>query len=200
MNKPSFFAHPQAMVESENIGPETRIWEFAHVMRGVTIGSQCNIGAGCFVETGAVIGDHVVVKNGVSVWNGVTIEDDVFVGPGVVLTNEHEPRSGFPKDLALTVIRKGASIGAGAILVAPLVIGEYATVGAGAVVIRNVAPHSLVVGNPARAVGHMCICGRKLRPVSQDPVKGHCTCGLRYALTEGKLHFTPAASSPLEPG
>ena len=194
MNKPAFFAHPQAMIESDLIGPETRIWEFAHVMRGATIGSQCNIGAGCFVETGAAIGNHVVVKNGVSVWNGVTLEDDVFVGPGVVLTNEHEPRSGFPKDLARTLIRKGASIGAGAILVAPVVIGEYATVGAGAVVIRDVAPHTLVVGNPARPVGLMCICGRRLRPASANPVQGHCACGLRYILVEGKLQFAPTAA------
>ena len=191
MNRASFFAHPQAIVESHLVGPETRIWEFAHVMRGVTIGSHCNIGAGCFVETGAVIGNHVVVKNGVSVWNGVTLEDDVFVGPGVVLTNEHEPRSGFPKELARTLIRKGASIGAGAILVAPLIIGEYATVGAGAVVIRDVPPHTLVVGNPARPAGLMCICGRKLRPTSTDPVQGQCDCGLRYIQAEGTLQFTP---------
>jgi acetyltransferase-like isoleucine patch superfamily enzyme len=191
MNKPSFFAHPQAMVESEHIGAGTRIWEFAHVMRDVTIGSGCNIGAGCFIETGAILGNHVVVKNGVSVWNGITVEDDVFIGPGVVLTNEHEPRSGFPKDLARTLIRKGASIGAGAILVAPVVIGEYATVGAGAVVIRDVAPHTLVVGNPARAVGHVCLCGRKIRPASLDPLRGQCACGLRYILADGSLQFTP---------
>jgi acetyltransferase-like isoleucine patch superfamily enzyme len=162
-------------------------------MTGVTIGSRCNIGAGCFVEKGARIGDNVVVKNGVSVWDGVTLEDGVFIGPGVVLTNEHEPRSGFPKDLAHTLIRRGASIGAGAILVAPLEIGEYATVGAGAVVIRDVAPYTLVVGNPARPVGHMCLCGRKLRPASKDPAQGLCVCGLRYTRTDGRLQFTPTA-------
>jgi len=194
MNTDSFYAHPQAIVESDIIGTGTRIWEFSHVMKDAVIGAGCNIGAGGFIENGAAIGNNVVIKNGVSIWKGVTIEDGVFIGPGVILTNEHEPRSGFPKDVAPTLIKRGASIGAGAILVAPVTIGEYATVGAGAVVTRNVAAHILVVGNPARPAGYMCICGRKLHSAPREGIEAPCECGRRFSLTGENLRFTEIPS------
>ena len=189
MNERPPFIHPQAIVETEQIGAGTRIWEFVHVMSGVTIGARCNICAGSFIETGAKLGNDVVVKNNVSVWKGVVIEDGVFVGPSVVFTNEREPRSGYPKELASTHIKRGASLGAGAILVAPVTIGEYATVAAGAVVTKDVPAHTVVMGNPARPAGHVCVCGRKLSLYPADKAEGRCICGREYALCKGQLSF-----------
>lgn len=172
-----FFQHERALVESDQIGEGTRIWANAHVMKGAVIGKRCNIGEGCFVETGVVIGDDVIIKNNIALWVGVTIEDGAFLGPNVVLTNELEPRTGFPKELATTLIKRGASIGANATIVANRVIGECATVGAGSVVTRDVPPHRLVFGNPARIQGWMCRCGRKLA-FTEDAAA--CTCGRKY--------------------
>jgi acetyltransferase-like isoleucine patch superfamily enzyme len=158
-----FFKHARAVVDSGDIGRGTRIWANVHVMKDVHIGERCNIGEGCFIESGVRIGSDVVVKNNVAIWDGVTIEDRAFIGPNAVFTNELEPRSTFPKEIALTVVKKGASVGANATIVANRIIGEYAMVGAGAVVTHNVPPHRLVYGNPARIQGWVCTCGRKLK-------------------------------------
>ena len=161
------FVHPQGICESDSVGPGTRIWAFAHVMKRALIGSDCNIGEGAFVEGGAVLGDRVTVKNGVYVWDGVVVEAGVFLGPGCVLTNRNRPRSrqgqeGTKAPWDPIVIREGASIGAGAVLVCPLEVGRFALVGAGAVVTRDVPDHGLVVGNPARRIGWACECGAGL--------------------------------------
>lgn len=161
------FVHPQGICESDAVGPGTRIWAFAHVMKKAMIGADCNIGEGSFVEGGAVLGDRVTVKNGVYVWDGVTTEDGVFLGPACVLTNRNRPRSqqgqtGPKKPWDPILIKEGASIGAGAVLVCPLEVGRYALVGAGAVVTRDVPDHGLVVGNPARFIGWACVCGAAL--------------------------------------
>jgi UDP-2-acetamido-3-amino-2,3-dideoxy-glucuronate N-acetyltransferase len=165
--------HPTALVECDDIGAGTRVWAFAHVLRGASIGEDCNIGGHCYVESGAVICDRVTVKNGTSVWEGVTLGDDVFVGPSVVFTNDltpRSPRSGLSGSrydevaswLAPTDVRRGATLGAGAVIVAGVTIGEFAFVAAGAVVTRDVPPHTLVKGNPARAAGIVCRCGQRL--------------------------------------
>ena len=148
-----FYSHPQALVESDDIGDGTRIWAFAHVMPGARIGAECNICDHVFVENEAVLGDRVTIKNGVQVWDGVTLEDDVFVGPNVTFTNDPWPRSqqrpdGWPQ---LRVCR-GASIGANATLLPGVTIGEQAMVGAGSVVTESVPPRAVVVGNPARVI------------------------------------------------
>ncbi len=163
------FVHPKGLCESGQIGAGSRIWAFAHVMKGAVAGADCNIGEGAFVEGGAVLGDRVTVKNGVYIWDGMTIEDEVFLGPGCVLTNRNRPRSrqgqeGPKEPWDPILIRAGASIGAGAILVCPLVVGRYALVGAGAVVTKDVPDHGLVVGNPARLKGWVCECGAELDP------------------------------------
>jgi UDP-2-acetamido-3-amino-2,3-dideoxy-glucuronate N-acetyltransferase len=88
-----FFQHSHALVESVDIGEGTRIWAFAHVLKGAKIGQECNVGDGAFIEGGAVIGDRVTIKNNVLIWDGVEIEDDVFLGPAVVFTNDLMPRS-----------------------------------------------------------------------------------------------------------
>ena len=174
---PSVFVHERALCESDDIGPRTRVWAFAQVMKGARVGADCNICGHAFIETGAVLGDRVTVKNSVLLWDKVTVEDDVFLGPNVVFTNDMNPRAAFkkpPERFLPTRVRKGASIGANATIVCGTTIGEQAFVGAGSVVIRDVPAHALVVGNPVRRIGWMCACGEKLDQ------KLACACGRRY--------------------
>ena len=161
----SYFAHPKALVESVSIGANTRIWAFAHVMKGARIGANCNIGDHAFIETGAILGNYVTVKNGVAIWDRVTIEDNVFLGPNCVLTNDPNPRTYIKKTgdaLTPTLICASATVGANATILCGVSIGRYAFVGAGAVVIRDVPNFALVVGNPAHQIGWMCVCAEKL--------------------------------------
>lgn len=161
----AYFAHPQALVESEEIGPGTRIWAFAHVLPGARIGAECNICDHAFIETGVVLGNNVTVKNGVAIWQGVTVEDNVFLGPNCVLTNDPNPRAYIKKPsaaLQATVIRANATVGANATILCGVMIGQYAFIGAGAVVLRTVPDFALVAGNPARQVGWMCRCASRL--------------------------------------
>ena len=153
-----FFVHDKGICECADVGKGTRIWAFAHVMKGAALGTDCNIGEGCFVESGAVLGNNVTVKNNVSVWDCVVCEDDVFLGPACVLTNDVNPRSAVKIDRSEflpTLIRQGATVGAGATIVCGVTLGRYAFVGAGAVVIRDVPDYGLVVGNPAKLIGYM---------------------------------------------
>lgn len=172
------FIHPAALCESEDVGDGTRVWAFAHVMAGSVIGQHCNIGGHSFVEEGATIGSGVTVKNGVSVWRGVTLEDDVFVGPNAVFTNDLRPRAEMkhdPDDLLATLVRHGATLGANATVVCDTTIGAYAFIGAGAVVIADVPDHALVIGNPARQIGWACRCGHTLAEELSCS-----SCGRRY--------------------
>jgi UDP-2-acetamido-3-amino-2,3-dideoxy-glucuronate N-acetyltransferase len=147
----TFFQHPQALVESSNIGEGTRVWAFAHVLPGAVIGRDCNICDHVFIENQVVVGDRVTVKCGVQLWDGVSIEDDVFIGPNATFINDPFPRSKqHPEHYSQTLIRKGASIGANATILSGITVGAGAMVGAGAVVTRSVPPHAVVVGNPAR--------------------------------------------------
>lgn len=176
---PTVFVHERALCESEDVGPRTRIWAFAHVMAGARVGADCNLCDHVFVETGARIGDRVTIKNQVMVWDKVTVEDDVFMGPGAVLTNDLKPRAAFknpPEDFLPTLIRRGATVGAGAVIVCGVTLGRSAFVGAGAVVVRDVPDHGLVVGNPARRIGWACACGERLTEALACPA-----CDRRYA-------------------
>lgn len=146
------FVHPRALVESERVGPGTRIWAFAHVMPGAVIGADCNICDHTYVEGDVIIGDRVTLKSGVFLWDGLRVEDDVFIGPQATFTNDPMPRSRQPFTLRQTTIRQGASIGAGAVVLPGVTIGERAMVGAGAVVTRDVPADVVVVGNPARVL------------------------------------------------
>jgi UDP-2-acetamido-3-amino-2,3-dideoxy-glucuronate N-acetyltransferase len=172
------FVHPRALCESEEVGPGTRIWAFAHVMKGAVVGRDCNIGDHAFIEAGARIGDRVTVKNQAMVWDGVELGDDVFIGPGVSFTNDlfpRSPRTPLPavaaryRDrvgwLARTLVEKGASIGARCVVLPNITIGAYAMVGAGAVVARDVPSHALMVGAPAQRASWVCRCGGRLRQV-----------------------------------
>jgi acetyltransferase-like isoleucine patch superfamily enzyme len=144
------FIHDRALVESDTIGEGTRIWAFAHVMAGAVIGADCNICDHTYVEGDVVIGDRVTIKSGVYLWDGLRIESDVFIGPQATFTNDPFPRSKQPFASTLTTVRRGASVGAGAVVLPGVTIGERAMVGAGAVVTKDVPADVVVVGNPAR--------------------------------------------------
>jgi len=147
----AFYRHSQALVETEDIGPNTRIWAFAHVMNGAQIGSNCNIGEHAFIESGVKLGNNVTVKNGVCLWKGVTVEDDVFLGPNCVFTNDPNPRAYIKKkesELLPTLVQQGATVGANATILCGVTIGSHAFVGAGAVVLRSIQAFALVVVIP----------------------------------------------------
>jgi UDP-2-acetamido-3-amino-2,3-dideoxy-glucuronate N-acetyltransferase len=146
------FIHERALVESDSIGPGTRIWAFAHVMPGAVVGADCNICDHTYIEGDVVVGDRVTIKSGVYLWDGLRVEDDVFIGPQATFTNDRFPRSKQDFELQLTTLRRGASIGAGAVVLPGITIGRQAMVGAGAVVTRDVPDAAVVVGNPARVV------------------------------------------------
>ena len=146
------FVHERALVETDAIGPGTRIWAFAHVMPGARIGADCNICDHTFVEGDVIVGDRVTIKSGVYLWDGLRLEDDVFVGPQATFTNDPFPRSKRPFECSTTTIRRGASIGAGAVILPGVTVGAGAMVGAGAVVAKDVPACVVVVGNPARVV------------------------------------------------
>ena len=148
----SFFVHERALVETDSIGPGTRVWAFAHVMEGAVIGADCNVCDHTFIEADTVIGDRVTIKSGVYLWNGLRVQDDVFIGPQATFTNDRFPRSKEPFERMITTICRGATIGAGAVILPGLTVGERAMVGAGAVVIADVPSDTVVVGNPARVV------------------------------------------------
>jgi acetyltransferase-like isoleucine patch superfamily enzyme len=196
MKKIDYFVHARALVESENIGSGTRIWAFAHVMRGARIGRDCNIGGHAFVEAGAVVGNRATIKNGAMIWEGVVIGDDVFVGPNVLFTNDRMPRS--PRSLAAAGryktkrwlsrinVERGATVGAGAIVICGLTIGRFAMIGAGAVVTRDVRPYALMTGVPAVQKGWVSEAGQVLdfdaSGMAKCPLRGH-----RYRLHGGRV-------------
>ena len=176
--------HPTAEVEEGAIvGDGTRVWHHCHVRTGASIGSNCVLGYGVYVDSGVTIGDNVKLQNRVSVYRGVTIEDGVFVGPHVAFTNDKYPRALAPDgrlatdadwSVSPTLVRRGASIGAGAIVLPGVTIGRWSTAGAGAVVTRDVPDHGLVMGNPARLAGYVCRCGRRLQPIEEGWRCGEC--------------------------
>ncbi len=167
--------HPNALVETDKIGPGTRIWAFVHVLKGAEIGGECNICAHVFIEEGVIVGNRVTVKSGVYLWEGTRLEDDVFIGPNVSFTNDRTPRSRHKPDRFEGVtVERGDSIGAGAVLLPGVSIGEYAMVGAGAVVTRSVPAYALVTGNPARLAGQVCRCGVRLEESESPPLCQSC--------------------------
>ncbi|WP_404332353.1 acyltransferase [Mesobacillus maritimus] len=179
------FIHPKALVETKNIGKNTRVWAFAHILAGAMIGQDCNICDHTFIENNVIIGNEVTVKSGIYIWDGIYIEDKVFLGPNVVFTNDLRPRSKRnPTEFVKTHICYGASIGANATIIAGNKIGKWSMVGAGAVVTKNVPDYALVYGNPGTIKGYICECTEKL---NFENNAASCLCGKNYSYKEGQV-------------
>lgn len=180
--------HSSAIIDAgAQIGDGSRIWHWVHVCAGAKIGEGCSLGQNVFVGNQVVIGNNVKIQNNVSVYDGVELEDDVFCGPSVVFTNVYNPRSAVSRrdEYRLTVVRKGATLGANCTVVCGTVIGEYAFIAAGAVINRSVKPYALMAGVPARQVGWMSRFGERL----DLPLSGNATAvcphtGDTYQLTD----------------
>ena len=199
MKNVSHYIHPTADVEAgAQIGAGTRIWQGVQVRTEAVIGEECNIGKGVYIDTHVRIGSRVKIQNYVSLFEGVTVEDGVFIGPHVCFTNDLFPRAITPtgelkeaQDWAIspTHIKYGASIGAGSVIVCGVIIGAFALVGAGSVVTKNVAPHALVFGNPARLHGYVCRCARPLSHIEEkdEYIEGWCAfCQERCLVLPGE--------------
>jgi len=166
------FVHPTADVEDGAVvGPGTKVWHLAHIRSSATVGAGCVIGRNVYVDAHAVVGDRVKIQNNVSVYQGVTVEDEVFVGPCAVFTNDLRPRAqNLDWKITPTLVRHGASIGANATIVCGVEIGPYAMIAAGSVVTKNVAANQLVAGNPARPLGWVDEQGNVISREAQRPM------------------------------
>ena len=163
MNKA--YIHPTAVVEkTAKIGKDTKVWHFVHIRETAEIGRECVLGHSVYVGKGVQIGDRVKLENRATIYQGVKIEDNVFVGPHVTFTNDRYPRSYSPNwRIVPTLVKQGASIGAGTVVICGVTIGEYAMIGAGSVITKGIPPHALAYGNPASLRGFVCKCGRQLK-------------------------------------
>lgn len=174
--------HPTAVVDQPaEIGQGTRIWHFSHVLKDSRIGRDCNIGQNVVIGPSVTIGDRCKIQNNVSIYPGVTLEDGVFCGPSMVFTNVVNPRAEIERkhEYRPTLVKRGATIGANATVVCGHDIGRYAMIGAGAVVTRDVPDFALMVGNPARRLGWVCVCGAQLPRAAWT--KADCpACGKGY--------------------
>lgn len=164
--------HPTALVESgAEIGSGTSVWNWAQIRSGAKLGSQCIVGKGVFIDSGVTLGNRVKIQNHVSIYRGVTVEDGVFIGPHVCFTNDLLPRAVAPNGelksesnwtVTPTIIKYGASIGANSTIRCGVTVGRWAMIGAGSVVTKDAEDFTLVFGSPARFVGYVCYCGRRL--------------------------------------
>lgn len=160
-----FFVHESSYVDTDvNIGDDTKIWHFSHILKGSKIGKNCSFGQNCVVGPNVKIGSGVKVQNNISIYEGVEIEDDVFLGPSMVFTNIINPRAFIVRkeEFKKTLLKKGSTIGANVTIVCGITIGEYALIGSGAVVNRDVKPYALIVGVPAKQIGWVSRAGNTL--------------------------------------
>lgn len=183
--------HPTAIVDDGcQIGENTRIWHFSHIMAGSVIGKNCSIGQNVVVSPGVTLGDGVKVQNNISIYTGVHCEDDVFLGPSMVFTNVINPRSAISRkeEFKPTIVKKGASIGANATIVCGNTLGEYCFVGAGSVVTRDVKPYELVFGNPAKHKGWVSQYGHKLNFDENNIAVCH-ESKIKYLLVDNQVKY-----------
>jgi UDP-2-acetamido-3-amino-2,3-dideoxy-glucuronate N-acetyltransferase len=198
--QPNYFAHPTAVVHKKaEVGCQTKIWHFSHIMEDSKIGKACNLGQNVVISPKVTLGDNVKVQNNVSIYTGVTCENDVFLGPSVVFTNVLNPRSAVNRrgEYLQTYVRQGASIGANATIVCGITIGEFAFIGAGAVVTKDIKPYALIVGNPGKQIGWMSRHGERLNlPLKiEEGQEQHAECpatGERYTLKGSQVVFNCA--------
>lgn len=177
----NYYAHESAYIDEPcEIGADTKIWHYCHIMKNSKIGSGCNIGQNVFIASDVILGNNVKVQNNVSIYSGVICEDDVFLGPSMVFTNVNNPRSFIDRknEYKKTLVKKGATIGANATIVCGNTIGQYALVGAGTLVTKDVPENSLFIGVPGRVMGWVCKCGEKIDFMN---LKAECKgCGTAY--------------------
>lgn len=184
-----YFEHVNAIVETTNVGVETKIWAFVHILPGAVIGKGVTICDHCFIENDVVIGNDVTIKSGVYMWDGITVEDRVFIGPSVVFVNDLLPRSKNRAYLRKSVLLKeGCSIGAGSVILGGIVVGKHAMVGAGTVVVKDVPDFGLVYGHPGILKGYVCVCAKKMH-FSDKSTVFMCECGRNYTFENNKVFF-----------
>jgi acetyltransferase-like isoleucine patch superfamily enzyme len=185
------FIHSHALVDKgAKIGVRTRVWAFAHILSGAVVGDDCNVCDHTFIEGNVVLGNRVTIKCGVYLWDGVTAEDDVFIGPAAVFTNDLKPRSRqYLENYAQTLLKQGCSIGANSTILAGTTIGAWSLIGAGSTVTKNVSDYAVVWGSPAQFRYWICRCTRKLEfDASKNFV---CKCEKRYKLDGEKVTLCP---------
>jgi len=184
-----YFAHETAVLdEGCQIGDNSRIWHFSHVMSRAVIGRNCVIGQNVMIANKVTLGNNVKVQNNISVYEGVTCEDDVFLGPSMVFTNVINPRAFIERksEFQPTLVRQGATVGANATIVCGHTIGRYAMIGAGAVITHDVPDYALMTGNPARQTGWVSESGCRL----DFDEKGFAVCpdsGQKYQLSDRQV-------------
>lgn len=189
----TYFIHPTSIIDNNvSIGDNTKIWYFCHIQSGTQIGSNCSFGQNVNVSNNVHIGNGVKVQNNVSIYEGVELEDYVFCGPSMVFTNDLTPRARYPKGHAgykKTLIKHDATLGANSTIVCGHTIGEYATIAAGAVVTKNVKPHALMAGVPAKQIGWVCECGQVLKEEDKQGIAIYkCPdCGKEYIIVDNCL-------------
>lgn len=182
------------IADSAEFGTGSKVWHYAQVRENAKLGENCIVGRGAYIGTGVEIGDNCKIQNYALVYEPARLERGVFIGPAAVLTNDHFPRAinadGTPKAADDWVpvgveVLEGASIGASATCVAPVIIGRWSLVGSGAVVVKDVPDFALVVGSPARRVGWVGKAGQPLTVDPEDPTLWHCPItGSRYRQTD----------------
>ncbi len=184
MAEKEYFVHESSYVdEGVVIGKKSKIWHFCHLQSGAVLGENCSLGQNVNIGNNVRIGNGVRIQNNVSIYEGVELEDNVFCGPSCVFTNVTVPRAHFPVNgkYVRTLVKEGASLGANCTIVCGNIVGRSALVAAGAVVTRDVKDYALMAGVPARQIGWVCECGKRLDESLT------CCCGRRYEEKEGEL-------------
>ena len=181
-----YYIHRSSFVDNDvEIGHGTKIWHFCHIQSGARIGSNCSLGQNVNISNNVTIGDNCKLQNNVSVYEGVELEDHVFCGPSMVFTNDLTPRARYPKGRSAykhTIVHHDVTFGANCTILCGIEIGYHAMVAAGAVVTRDVEPHALMAGVPARQIGWVCECGQVLDDELLCP-----RCRRRYEMVDNVL-------------
>lgn len=169
--------HPLADCQTTNIGANTQVWQYAVILKNAQIGDGCNINCHTFIENDVRLGNNVTVKSGVYLWDGIIVQDNVFIGPSVVFTNDLRPRSKQRVEFLRTILKKGCSIGANSSIRAGVTIGEYALVGMGSLVLKDVPNYALVFGVPAKRIGWVDQKGNRMKQVGET----------KFSTSDGRL-------------